>query len=177
MADTDTLLTAADVVRILSLAPLPWEGGYFVETYRSPLRMPQGILPEGYPGGRSAATAIFYLLTPDRVSALHRVRGDEIFHFYVGDPVEMLQLREDGNVSIAIIGPDIARGMRPQVVVPGGVWQGCRLVPGGRFALMGTTMAPGFDPRDFELGNRVALIREYPAHAVLIATLTSEGGG
>jgi hypothetical protein len=103
---------------------------------------------------------------------MHRVRGDEIFHFYMGDPVEMLQLRDGMDGEQMIIGTDLAGGMKPQIVVLGGAWQGARLVQGGSFALLGTTMAPGFDYADFELGDRSELSRAFPAHAELIAALT-----
>ncbi len=166
--------SADDVIRMLDLAPLPGEGGFFRETYRSRLRLPAPALPGEYGGDRAAGTAIYYLLTPDSFSAMHRLRGDEVYHFYLGDPVEMLQLREDGTGEAVIIGRDIANGMAPQVVVPAGVWQGSRLLEGGAFALLGTTMAPGFDPRDFELGDRAALVRAFPGLAAMIAALTRE---
>jgi hypothetical protein len=150
-----TPLDAREIMRLLSLSPLPAEGGYFRETFRS-----------------AQSTAIHYLLTPDTFSALHRLRGDEVFHFYLGDPVEMLQLLPDGTSRTIRLGPDLAAGMSLQLVVPGGVWQGCRLVAGGRFALMGTTMAPPFDPRDFDLGDRAALSARYPDRAETIAALT-----
>ena len=161
-------LTAEDVIRMLGLVPLPGEGGYFRETYRSTFPLP------GEPT-RSLSTAIYYLLTRDTFSALHRLPGDEVFHFYLGDPVEMLQLRRDGTAERFTIGTGIAGGMRPQVVVPAGAWQGARLIPGGAFALMGTTMAPGFDSRDFELGNRDDLLARYPDNTDLILALTREG--
>jgi predicted cupin superfamily sugar epimerase len=82
-------------------------------------------------------------LTPDTFSALHRLASDEVFHFYLGDPVEMLQVWPDGSHRVVLIGTDLAAGERPQVVVPRGIWQGARLRPGGRFALLGTTVAPG----------------------------------
>ena len=165
-------LSAQDVIRLLGLEPLVQEGGFFRETYRSRVRVPAAALPD-HPGERDLSTAIYYLLTPESFSAVHRVRGDEIFHFYMGDPVEMLQLREGGVGERLILGNDLARGMRPQVVVHGGVWQGARLVQGGAFALLGTTMAPGFDYMDFELGDRDPLSRAFPDHAELIAALTA----
>ena len=162
-------LSAEDVIRILSLVPLAGEGGYFRETHRSALRT----------GGddRYLGTAIYYLLTRDTFSAMHRLRGDEIFHFYLGDPAEMLLLRPDGTAAHLIIGPDIANGRHPQIVVPGGVWQGSRLRRGGEFALLGTTMAPGFDARDFELGDRAGLLQRYTGHADLIRALTRDASG
>ncbi len=167
-------MNAEDVLRILSLAPLPREGGYYRETYRSSLVIPAQVLPPGYTGPRSAGTAIYYLLTPDAVSLIHRLPGDEVFHFYMGDPVEMLQLHPEGKGDSVVIGSDIERGMQPQVAVPAGVWQGCRLVAGGRFALMGTTMAPGFEVEDFEIGNRPGLLRQFPECADLIRALTTQ---
>lgn len=150
----------------------PIEGGYFVETYKSGLTIPRGVLPSSYPGDRSVATAIYYLLTPDTFSALHRLRGDEIFHFYLGDPVEMLELREDGAGGITLLGQDIAAGHKLQHVVPAGVWQGSRLVPGGQFALLGTTVSPGFDYEDYETARREELIARYPEFEDRIVALT-----
>jgi predicted cupin superfamily sugar epimerase len=93
------------------------------------------------------------------------------FHFYLGDPVEMLVLKPDGIGETIVIGPDVVSGMRLQYVVPAGAWQGSRLAPGGEFALMGTTMSPGFDPADFDEGIRDDLSARYPDYAALIATL------
>jgi predicted cupin superfamily sugar epimerase len=160
------MLTAAEVIEALELQPHPIEGGHFRETYRS-------VAPVGTPAGaRSLATAIYYLLTPDTFSEMHRLPGDEIFHFYLGDPVRMLQLWPDGTHRLVGLGTDLAAGQRPQVVVPGGVWQGSLLEPGGRFALLGATMAPGFDYADYETGDRARLVAEYPTAAEWIARLT-----
>lgn len=167
-------LRAEDLIRRLSLVPLPGEGGWYRETYRSPLRVPASGLPGAYGGPRHAGTAIYYLLTSDTFSALHRLRGDEIFHFYLGDPVQMLHLAPDGTGATLALGPAIHEGMHPQVVVPGGVWQGARMQDGGRFALLGCTVAPGFEFEDFDLGKRGELLRDYPAHAELIRALTRE---
>ena len=164
-------MNAEEVFHLLGLAPHPGEGGYFRETYRSPLVVPASALPACYDGGRSFGTAIYYLVTPDSFSALHRVRGDEVFHFYLGDTAEMLLIRPEGAETV-LLGNDLAAVCRPQFVVPGGVWQGLRLREGGRFALLGTTMAPGFDFADFEAGEREQLVREYPAHAELITRYT-----
>ena len=165
-------LSIDDIVQILELRLLPEEGGLFRETYRSALTLPPHILAPGYSGARSLSTAIYYLITPDQFSALHRVRGDEAFHFYLGDPVEMLVLRPDATGEIVTLGTDLAAGMRPQMIVPGGVWQGTRLRDGGSFALLGTTMAPGFDVADFEIGERAALIARYPEQAAAITRMT-----
>jgi predicted cupin superfamily sugar epimerase len=166
------MLTAAEIRKRLKLQPHPAEGGYFAETYRSEHQVAQAALPSGYPGDRSVSTAIYYMLTPDSFSAMHRLRGDEIFHFYLGDPVELLQLRGDGVCEVITLGQDIAAGMHLQHVVPAGAWQGSRLVQGGKYALLGTTVAPGFDFQDFEVGDRGKLLAEYPQNARLIRTLT-----
>lgn len=134
--------------------------------------IPESGLPSGYRGARRASTAIYYLLTNETFSAMHRLRGDELFHFYLGDPVEMLHLRPNGTGATITLGTGLEEGMQPQVVVPGGVWQGARMAAGGRYALLGCTVAPGFEFEDFELGKREDLVREFPAYAETIRALT-----
>ncbi len=157
---------------LLGLQPLAREGGFFTETYRSPERLPEGVTDSTQGAGRSLATAIYYLLTPETFSAMHRLPWDEIYHFYGGDPVELLQLSPDGSGKVSLIGGDLLAGMQPQMVVPRGTWQGSRLRRGGRYALMGTTMAPGFDPSDCEFGDRRTLLARYPALRTAILALT-----
>jgi len=161
---------AEEIIKFLRLQPHPKEGGYFRETYRSVDSFSD--LPSRYRGKRSASTAIYYLLTPETFSAMHRLASDEIFHFYMGSPVEMLQLFPDGQGKIVGLGSDLKAGQSPQVIVPAGVWQGSRLVAGGSFALMGTTVAPGFDFADYESGQREKLIEQYPQFAKMIRELT-----
>lgn len=158
--------------QMLNLKPLPTEGGFYAETYRSNEKLPPGVLPARYTGNRHFGTAIYFLLTPDTFSAMHRLASDEIYHFYLGDPVELLCLREEGSGDIFTLGTDFERGMRPQLIVSRGTWQGSRLRPGGKFALLGTTMAPGFEFADFELGGRAALMERYPAFSETIRQLT-----
>ena len=165
-------LDAEELIRILGLEPHPEEGGFFVETYRSDEQVALNGLPDRYTGARSHGTAIYYLLTPETFSEMHRLQSDEVFHLYLGDPVEMLQLWPDGEGRVVILGADLAAGMRPQVVVRRGVWQGARLVPGGSYALLGCTVAPGFEYVDYEPGQRDELIRNYPQHESLIRALT-----
>ncbi len=164
-------LTADELRQMLHLEPLTIEGGYFRETYRSAGQIPHSALPT-YNGPRAFSTCIYYLLTPDTFSVIHRLPGEEIFHFYLGDPVEMLQLHPDGHGEPITLGSDLRSGMTPQHVVPAHVWQGARLKAGGRFALMGTTVAPGFDYADYETGNRDELIRQFPAFSDQIRSLT-----
>lgn len=174
------MLTAERVIALLGLQPLPVEGGYFRETYRAAELIAHSALPERYPGPRPLGGAIYYLLRDDTFSALHRLRTDEIYHFYLGRPIELLLLHPDGRNELFVLGPDLEAGQRVQVVVPRGVYQGSRLTPsadgersaGCDFALMGTTMAPAYDPADFELGNREELLARYPARAQLIRALT-----
>ncbi len=161
-----------EIKKKLGLKPLTAEGGYFSETYRSDLVIPGGALATSAEGERSLATAIYYLLIPGTFSALHRLASDEIYHFYLGDPVEMLLLDPDASSNTLKLGPNILEDMVLQIAVPAGVWQGSRLLPGGKFALMGTTMAPGFDPADLELGGREELAGRYPEARELIRSLT-----
>jgi predicted cupin superfamily sugar epimerase len=164
--------TADELIRQLGLQPHPKEGGFFRETYRSGDAWPASALPARYPGARSASTAIYYLLTPNTYSALHRLQTDEIFHFYLGDPIRMLQLEPDGQGSTVVLGPDVGAGQQLQVVVPRGVWQGSCLETGGAFALLGCTVAPGFEYADYESGVRQSLLTQYPAFADMICRLT-----
>jgi predicted cupin superfamily sugar epimerase len=170
------MLTAQRLIDLLQLKPLPREGGWYRETHRSSLQLPPGVLGSGYSSPRAAGTAIYYLLTPDSFSALHRLPADEVFHFYLGDPVEMLQLGPAPGAGgrIVTLGPDVLAGQQPQVVVPAGVWQGSILKPAGALALLGTTMAPGFDFADYEAAPRDRLLAEYPAFAERIARLCPE---
>ncbi|PKP68174.1 MAG: hypothetical protein CVT83_06290, partial [Alphaproteobacteria bacterium HGW-Alphaproteobacteria-5] len=146
-----------ELIARLGLTKLPEEGGLYRETYRSAQEM---RLPHG---DRACCTAIYYLVTPDEFSALHRVASDEIFHFYAGDAVEMFQLWDDGAAQTIRLGPDVLGGEFPQVVVPAGVWQGTRLAEGGAWALLGCTVSPGFELADFEAGRRQDLLDAFPA--------------
>src|SRR5947199_8605757 len=122
--------TADELIRHLKLQPHPKEGGFFRETYRAADVWPAAALPARYGHDRRASTAIYYLLTPTTFSALHRLRSDEIFHFYLGSPVRMLQLLPDGSGRTVVLGPDLLAGQQPQLVVPPGIWQGSMLDAG-----------------------------------------------
>lgn len=173
----DDVMTADELIRVLGLQPLPWEGGYYRETWRARQVLEPAALSAAYGGARSAGTAIYYLLTPDTISRMHRLPSDETFHFYLGDPVEMLLLHppaDDGAGEVAVFGPDLRAGQLLQFTVPGDTWMGARLMAGGSagFALMGTTVSPGFDFDDLEMGAADALSAAYPAHAQMIAALS-----
>ncbi|MGB9145932.1 MAG: cupin domain-containing protein [Acidobacteriaceae bacterium] len=165
-------LTAAELKSLLNLRPHPREGGWFAETWRSQETIPHDALPSRYAGPRAAGTSIYYLLEPQSFSEMHRLASDEVFHFYLGDPVEMLQLAPGAPGRRLVLGPDVAAGMLLQTVVPQGVWQGSRLVPGGRFALLGCTVSPGFDYADYESGARADLTRAWPDWNKMITLLT-----
>ncbi len=163
-----------EIIRALNLVPLPPEGGLYRQTYLSGEMVPPAGLPERYDGPRPFSSAIYYLLTaePDSFSALHRVITDEIYHFYLGDPVELLLLLPGGTSQTVILGQDLLAGQQVQFTVLAGAWQGSLLLPGGCYALLGTTMAPAFDRADFELGARAGLIAGWPQEAARIARLT-----
>lgn len=166
-------MTANEVKQILGLEPHPREGGWFVQTYRGGETVgPSGFRDDRYRSPRRTSTAIYYLLEPETFSEMHRLRSDEIFHFYAGDPVEMLQLRPDGSGRTVVIGNDLGDGQRPQVVVERGVWQGSRLVAGGRWALLGCTVSPGFEYEDYDSASRDELAASWPAFKGLITALT-----
>lgn len=166
-------MTAQEIIERLGLVPHPEEGGFFRETYRAAEGVSAGALPERYGGDRTFGTAIYYLLTPTTISALHKLESDEIFHFYLGGPVQMLQLLPDGTATTITIGNDLAAGQVPQVSVPRGVWQGARLLA-GEFALMGCTVCPGFEFADYEHGDRAVLSKQYPDHGAEIERLTMD---
>lgn len=171
-------LTAEQVIELLRLVPLPVEGGYYRETYRAHEALDAAALPARYGAPRAFGGAIYYLLYGEHFSALHRLLTDEVYHFYLGQPVELLLLYSDGRDEVVRLGTDLAAGERAQLVAPRGVWQGSRLAnpanDANGFALMGTTMAPAYDQADFELGDRDALIAAYPQRAELIRALTRE---
>jgi predicted cupin superfamily sugar epimerase len=168
-------MTAEDVKKLLGLKPHPREGGWYVRTYEAAELVGAETFADGrYTGARRTGTAIYYLLEPETFSEMHRLRSDEVFHFYAGDAVKMLQLKEDGQGKMVVIGNDLLEGQRPQVVVERGVWQGSRLVEGGRWALLGCTVSPGFEFEDYETGVRGQLCVEWPEFVEEIAALTRD---
>ncbi len=165
-------MTAEELIKMFDMKILPEEGGYYSETHRSMHNLNISSLPDEYNSERTLSTAIYYMLTPDTKSLLHRLPTEEIYHFYLGDPVLMLHLYPEGASSTVILGQDINQRQSVQLRVPKGVWQGSYLLEGGKFALMGTTMSPGFDFADYEMGGRVELTKLYPSQKDLIIKLT-----
>jgi uncharacterized protein len=163
-------MTADEIKALLHLQAHPVEGGWFCRTYTSSVSVALlgGVRPYG--------TAIYYLLEEGTFSEMHTLASDEIFHFYLGDPVEMLQLLPNGDSRVVTLGPDLAAGQYVQLVVPAGVWQGTRFIGsgsgGGKFALLGCTVTPGFDFADYRSGKYDELVRQWPLEAARIKMLT-----
>lgn len=170
------MLSAEAIIERLRLEPLEREGGYFRQTWCSQQKRQTAEANSSGPAeARPVGTAIYFLVTSDQFSALHRLTSDEIWFFHLGDPLEMLMLHPDGHGETVTIGPDLTASERPQHVCPAQVWQGTRIVPDQRkfgYALASCTMAPGFDWSDFELGVRDTLLRQYPEFTHAIKDLT-----
>lgn len=149
------------------------EGGWYRETYRAGTLLPRLALP-AYGGDRAASTAIYFLLAGDEFSALHRLKSDEVWHFYAGSPLVVHVIDPAGEYRQILLGSDPEQGQAFQAVVPGGFWFGSSLLQPGTFALVGCTVAPGFDFADFEMASRKALLRQYPHLEQPILQLTRE---
>jgi predicted cupin superfamily sugar epimerase len=173
------MMTADDIRNWLKLTPNPQEGGFLTGVYESSIRIPDEVLKGFAPtkNGRSICGAIYYFLDATGCSVLHKVTGDMLYHFYCGDPVQMLLLFPAGspnNSELCVFGNNLELGQSPMKMIPGGTWLGSRLMLGGSWALMGVTMAPGFDSVDYAIGQRKELIREYPQQEALIIDLTRD---
>lgn len=158
--------SAADVIRLLRLEPLPQEGGYFRRTAESPSYIDSPW------GRRRAWSSIYALFTADSMSAIHRLRQDEVWCFHAGDPLEALRLPPDRAGERVILGPNPEEEHRSQDIVLARTWQGARVAPGGRWSLVSCVVAPEFVWEDFELGQRDPLIAAYPEFAHMIGALT-----
>ena len=144
-------ITAEDIIKKLNLTPLPTEGGFFRQSYCD-----------------EYGTVIYYLVTPDSWSKLHRLKYPEVYHFYCGDPLVQMQLFPDGSAKRIEFSSDLAAGHEPQLLCPADVWQATRLAPGGEWALVGTTMAPGYTEDCVEFSGTAELLETYPGHKELI---------
>ena len=151
----------------LELKPHP-EGGYYRETYRST----EHITPANFEGDRSYSTAIYFLLTSENFSAFHKIKQDEVWHFYAGSPLFVHVIDEKGIYTRHSVGIDISKGEVPQLVVKAGDWFGSSVVNENAYSLVGCTVAPGFDFRDFEMGKRDELQKKFPTHSEVIVKLT-----
>lgn len=160
-------------VKRLRLEPHP-EGGYFRQTYRSEITIAREALPAGFGGDRAASTAIYFLLEGKKFSAFHRLRSDEVWHFYIGATVSVHVIDTSGKYSLIILGSDPEAGQVLQAVVPAGCWFASHVWDWKSYALVGCTVAPGFDFEDFEMGKREDLVAEFPQHREVIQRLTRE---
>jgi uncharacterized protein len=164
----------------LKLVALPSEGGFYKETYRSKFSTTHTLSRKNKTRGlqdntRPAVTLIYYLLDGrGHFSALHRLRSDEIWHFYKGSPVTIYVINNKGHLTHIKLGNDVSHGEQCHVIIRAGWWFGARVDDSRSFALIGCTVTPGFDYKDFELGTRSKLIRMFPKHEVTILSLTNE---
>ena len=160
-------INISDLILQLGLLPHP-EGGYFKETYRS-----KGFTNNPWhEGPRSLCTGIYFLLTSVNFSALHRIKSDEMWHFYAGDAIEIVEIDLEGSLILTQLGNQFERGQVPQYVVKAGHWFGSRVYADGQAGLVGCTVSPGFDFADFEMGERSELISTFPQHHTLIESMT-----
>ncbi|MEM1223281.1 MAG: cupin domain-containing protein [Verrucomicrobiota bacterium] len=173
------MLTAEEVIAHYKLEPLDQEGGFFRQVWKSGLLVNNDTLCERYPdeGTHPMGTLIYFLITTDSFSAMHRLPTAEHWFFHMGDPLEMLLLHGDGRGEIAMLGTDLKAGQQVQLTVPMDSWQGTRIAEGADeygWSLGSCVMVPGFEWTDFELGDRSLLIKEYPEHAAAIERRTRE---
>ncbi|MFJ9816099.1 cupin domain-containing protein [Streptomyces sp. NPDC101151] len=156
------MTTPDELIAQYGLEPIPREGGLFRRTWAGPER----------PDGRPEGSAIVALLTADDFCALHRLPSDEVWHFYLGDPLRLLLLSPDGTTRTAVLGPGLRAGQHVQLTVPAGTWMGAQVASGGAWAFFGCTMVPGFTYEGYEHGDAADLSARYPAEAARIAELS-----
>jgi hypothetical protein len=159
--NVETRPTAEEIKGMLGLQPHP-TCGFVAETYRSPLEIPASALPDVYEGDRPFGSALYFLVTPDAQIVMHRIRSDQQYHHYLGDPLEVLMLFPDGTGKVVTVGSDLAAGQRPQLFLPGGTFHTSRLDAGASYALLASTEWPGVEPPDVEHGDIEALMKDFP---------------
>jgi len=163
-------MTPQNLIFHYNLQPHP-EGGWYAQSYRSSEIIPAAALPDRFGGDRVFSTAIYFLLEQGNFSAFHRIKSDECWHFYQGDPLEVFIIGTDRQLTIVTLGQDSSRGQLFQYVVPANCWFASRLAKESKFCFVGCTVAPGFDFADFELANQTNLCSEYPEYSELILEL------
>jgi predicted cupin superfamily sugar epimerase len=169
-------LSAERICRWLELEPHP-TCGFVAETYRSSIKVSGASLPPPYGGPRPIGSALYFLVTPEAHIRLHRIRSDQQYHHYLGDPLEVLMLLPDGSGRVATVGNDLAAGRRPQLFIPGQTFHMARLQAGGQLALLGSTEWPGVEPADVETGDPQRLAAAYPALREQILDFAGIGAG
>jgi len=164
-------VSASAWIQELGLETHP-EGGFYRESYRSEDCFPGNKTSDAFPAGRSISTAIYFLLQRGDFSAFHRIKSDELWHFYQGDGLLIHVISPDGSYRCLHLGTNIAAGQRPQALVPAGCWFASEVVERGTFALVGCTVAPGFDFADFELASAQELSLLFPYYQPLLRRMT-----
>lgn len=165
------MATKEQLIKAFSLLPHP-EGGYYKETYRSAEVIE--TTSEEFPNQRNYSTAIYFLIEKDNFSALHRIKSDELWHFYEGDALEVIEIDLKGNLMRTHVGRDLQKDQTYQYMVKAGHWFGSRVVKEGNFSFVGCTVAPGFDFKDFEMAKRDELCKLFPQHSSVIQEMTRE---
>lgn len=165
------MLTAGELVARYKMLPHP-EGGYYKQTYRSDEFVEAAYLPDRFNGDRFFSTAIYFLIEGKQFSAFHRIKSDELWHFYYGTALNIYVIHTNGKLEIIRLGSNVNDGENFQAAVKAGCWFASRPVNEKGFSFVGCTVSPGFDFADFELARREELIKEYPMHHELIQSLS-----
>jgi predicted cupin superfamily sugar epimerase len=160
-------MSPKQIIEILGLAPATC--GFVSEPYRSALELPASVLPAGYTGDHALGNVLYFLVTHDAGVQLHRIRSEQMYHHYLGEPLEVLLLYADGMHEVRTVGNDLAAGMRPQLFVPGGTFHAARVIVPGGYALLGTSVWLRAEPADVELGDAALLTAAYPVAKTQIA--------
>ncbi|PYJ22544.1 MAG: hypothetical protein DME92_03435 [Verrucomicrobia bacterium] len=153
-------LTAEEIRDLLKLEPHA-TCGFVRVTFISDKRIAPGGLPPPFAGGRPAGSALYFMVTPDASVRLHRIRNDQLYHYYLGDPIEVLMLCDDGTQRV-VVGPDLREGQRVQLFIPGNTFHTARVIGPRRWFLGASTEWPGVEPADVEIGDVEALAAKYP---------------
>jgi predicted cupin superfamily sugar epimerase len=161
-------MSPQEIIAMLGLAPATC--GYVSEPYRSAVELPDSVLPPGYSGKHSLGNVLYFLVTHEKGVALHRIRSDQMYHHYLGDPLEVLLLDADGKSEVRAVGSDLAAGMRPQLFVPGGTFHAARVTTPGGYALLATSVWLRAEPADVEMGDAAKLMAAYPEAREQIAS-------
>ena len=164
-------MSAGKIKKLYDLQPHP-EGGWYKQTYKSEEKIPVDALPQRFRGERYFSTAIYFLLEKGNFSAFHKIKSDECWHFYAGDPLDVYVIHQDGRLTVITLGSDFENGQLFQYIVPANCWFASCPAEGSEYCFVGCTVAPGFDFEDFDLADRRNLLEEYPAYKELITKLT-----
>ena len=167
------MITPEDLIKEYKLSPHP-EGGYYRESYRSETIIPENCLPEGFPGDRVFSTLVYFLLEQGNFSAFHRIKSDECWHFYAGDPLNVYVIDQSGDLITFTLGTNIKLGQYFNFTVPANCWFASRPLKESSYSFVGCSVSPGFDFEDFELAKADELTNEYPKHEEIIRELCRE---